>query len=76
MGFNKLFLPEIDYLKKQLDDIGEIEFGKYWLRRFQKSDATIGSTESHDFIKPFADFAYNESKLIFVKNETIPNIKK
>jgi hypothetical protein len=76
MGFNKLFLPEIDYLQKQLDDIGEIEFGKYWLRRFQKSDATIGSTESYGFIKPFADFAYNESKLIFVKNETIPNIKK
>ena len=76
MGFNKLFLPEVENLKRQLNEVGEEEFGKHWLRRLQKTDAVIGSTASHDFIKPFADFAYNESKLIFVKNETIPNIKK
>ena len=76
MGFNKLFLPEIDYLKKQLDDIGEIEFGKYWLNRFQKSDAILGSVESDKFIKPFADFAYNRSNNISVENEYISDIKK
>lgn len=75
MGFNKLFLPEVENLKRQLNEIGEEEFGKYWLRRLQKSDAIIGSTESDAFIKPFTDVAYN-SKPIFVKNEAIADIKK
>jgi len=57
MGFNKLFLPEVENLKRQLKEIGEEEFGKHWLRRFQKSDAVIGSTESDAFIKPFTDAA-------------------
>lgn len=76
MGFNKLFLPELHMLKQQLEELGETDFGKYWLRRLQKSDATIGSIESNDFIKPFVDFAYNNSKLIFVKNEMDTDIKK
>jgi len=76
MGFNKLYLPEVSFLEKQLSELGEEEFGKHWLRRLQKSDATIGPSESHDFIKPFADIAYNNSKLIFVQNETITDIKK
>lgn len=76
MGFNKLFLPEVENLKRQLNEIGEEEFGKYWLRRLQKSDAIIGSTESDAFIKPFTDIAYNNSKPIFVKNEAIADIKK
>lgn len=76
MGFNKLWLPEIERLELQLKEIGEIEFGKHWLRRFQKSDATIGSNESHAFIKPFTDLAYKESKLIFVNDELATGIKK
>lgn len=76
MGFNKLFLPEVENLKRQLNEIGEEEFGKYWLRRLQKSDAIIGSSESDAFIKPFTDVAYNNSKPIFVKNEAIADIKK
>lgn len=76
MGFNKLFLPEVENLKRQLNEIGEEEFGQHWLRRLQKSDAVIGSTESNDFIKPFADVAYNNSKLMSANNETITDIKK
>jgi hypothetical protein len=76
MGFNKLWLPEVESLQEQLEKLGEIEFGKHWLRRFQKSDATIGSNESHEFIKPFTDFAYNEYKQIFVKNEMDTDINK
>ena len=76
MGFNKLMLPDVDRLDEQLQSVGKIEFGKHWLRRFQKSDAIMGSNESHDFIKPFADFAYKESKLIFVREELETDIKK
>lgn len=76
MGFNKLFLPEVKQLQKQLNEIGDAEFGEYWLRRLQKSDAIIGSAESDAFIKPFTEVAYNNSKPIFVKNEAIADIKK
>lgn len=76
MGFNKLMLPDVDTLEEQLQRMGKIEFGKHWLRRFQKSDATMGSNESHAFIKPFTDFAYNEYKQIFVKNEMDTDINK
>lgn len=76
MGFNKLFLPDVDRLKSHLTDIGEEEFGKHWLRRLQKADAILGSVESNKFLKPFTDVAYNNSKLISAKNETITDIKK
>lgn len=76
MGFNKLFLPEVDRLKNHLAELGEEEFGKHWLRRLQKADAIMGSTESHDFLKPFTDVAYNNSKLMSANNETITDIKK
>jgi hypothetical protein len=56
--------------------LGEEEFGKHWLRRLQKADAILGSVESDKFLKPFTDRAYNNSKLISEKNETITDIKK
>ena len=76
MGFNKLFLPEVENLKRQLKEIGEEEFGKHWLRRLQKADAIMGSVESDKFLKPFTDKAYNESKLNFAQNENFTEIKK
>ncbi|MDC0008807.1 hypothetical protein OAE73_00400 [bacterium] len=75
MGFNKLHLPDVDYLEKQLSEMGRISFGEYWLNRYQRTDATIGSTESFDFIKPFADSAYN-NKEIFVDDENMASIKE
>ena len=76
MGFNKLFLPDVERLNGHLADLGEEEFGKHWLRRLQKADAILGSVESDKFLKPFTDRAYNNSKLISEKNETITDIKK
>jgi len=76
MGFNKLFLPEVSRLREHLENIGEEEFGKHWLRRLQKADAIIGSVESDKFLKPFTDKAYNNSKLIFAQNENFTEIKK
>jgi hypothetical protein len=76
MGFNKLFLPEVSRLQEHLENLGEEEFGKHWLRRLQKADAIIGSTKSNDFLKPFTDRAYNESNSMLVQNEVITEIKK
>lgn len=76
MGFNKLMLPDVDRLEEQLQSMGKIDFGKHWLRRFQKSDAIMGPDKSHDFIKPFTDHAYKEYKQIFVNNEMDTDIKK
>jgi len=60
MGFNKLFLPEINDLKKSLLERGNEEFGKYWIRRYSKADAVNGSVESSEFIKQFINMKYNE----------------
>ena len=76
MGFNKLFLPDVERLESHLTELGEEEFGKHWLRRLQKADAIIGSIESNKFLKPFTDKAYNESKLNFAQNENFTEIIK
>ena len=60
MGFNKLWLPEVDALKESLMELGNEEFSKYWERRYSKADAIIGSTASADFIKQFINMEYNE----------------
>ena len=62
MGFNKLMLPEIDSLKESLMQMGNEEFAKYWVRRYSKADAIMGSTESSSFIKQFINMEYNDSK--------------
>mgnify|MGYP000737131275 CR=1 FL=1 len=61
MGFNKLMLPEVDSLKESLMKMGNEEFVKYWVKRYSKADAIIGSTESSSFIKQFINMEYNES---------------
>ena len=33
MGFNKLFLPDVDSLKESLLSMGNEEFSKHWIRR-------------------------------------------
>lgn len=53
MGFNKFYMPEIGMLETQLEKLGKDEFVKVWVKRYLKSDATIGSKESLDFIKQF-----------------------
>ena len=60
MGFNKLFLPEIDSLKESLLKMGNEEFAKHWVRRYNKADAILGSVESSNFIKQFINMKYNE----------------
>lgn len=60
MGFNKLFLPEIDSLKESLMKAGNEEFSSYWIRRYSKADAILGSEASLDFIKQFINMEYNE----------------
>jgi hypothetical protein len=76
MGFNKLFLPEVEALKEQLETLGEDRFGEHWLNRMIKSDAVMGPSDSHAYIKPFTDSAYNKSKLITVEYEMVTAIKK
>jgi hypothetical protein len=61
MGFNKLMLPEVDSLKESLMRMGNEEFAKYWVRRYSKADAIIGSIESSNFIKQFINMEYNDS---------------
>ena len=34
MGFNKIILPEVEKLKEQLSEVGELEFTRYWKNRF------------------------------------------
>lgn len=59
MGFNKLHLPDLDYLKESLKEKGNEEFVKFWERRYMKADALIGPPESMDFIKQILDREYN-----------------
>lgn len=61
MGFNKLFLPEVDRLKEQLKEKGNEEFERFWTRRYMKADALIGPEESMDFIKQFLNRQYNDT---------------
>jgi hypothetical protein len=58
MGFNKLYLPEIDKLKTQLLDLGNEQFVEYWVGRYAKTDAIIGSVDSEEFIKQFIEKEY------------------
>ena len=53
MGFNKIILPEVEKLKEQLSEVGELEFTRYWKNRFYKTDATMGSVESMELIDQF-----------------------
>jgi hypothetical protein len=62
MGFNKLILPEVQNLKKQLLKDGNEEFIQYWVRRLAKSDAVMGSVESMEFIKQFVEKEYESGE--------------
>jgi|TARA_B110000908_G_scaffold145850_1_gene176425 hypothetical protein len=62
MGFNKLMLPDVAYLKESLKEKGNLEFGKFWHNRFMKSDAIMGPNESHEFLKQFVEHEYNVSR--------------
>ena len=64
MGFNKLFLPEVEDLKQQLKDYGNEAFGKRWRTRDIKADAIIGPNESMDFIKQFLETEYNNDSTL------------
>ena len=63
MGFNKLWLPEINSLKEQLLRVGVDEFTQHWIRRYEKSDAIIGSIESTEFIKQFIENEYEKNNV-------------
>ena len=56
-----MFLPEVEGLKKQLLELGNEEFIKYWVGRYAKADAIIGSEESSNFIKQFMLKEYESS---------------
>ena len=59
MGFNKLHLPDLNYLKDSLREKGNEEFTEFWKKRFMKADAIIGTPDSHDFSKQFLNREYN-----------------
>ena len=49
MGFNKMFLPEVERLEDQLNKVGEFEFTRYWKKSFStwykcKSNDTARTT--------------------------------
>ena len=59
MGFNKLHLPDLDYLKESLKAKGNDEFIDFWEKKYIKADAIVGPSDSHDFIKQILDREYN-----------------
>ena len=59
MGFNKLHLPDLEYLKESLKTKGNEEFTEFWKARYFKADAIMGPPESMDFIKQFLNREYN-----------------
>lgn len=61
MGFNKLYLPELDWLKQQLLEMGNEAFIQHWVRRYAKSDAIIGPVDSSEFIKQFIEKEYESN---------------
>jgi hypothetical protein len=67
MGFNKMYLPELVFLKKDLTEKGHDEFTATWVRRFIKADAILGSVESLRFLEQFINNEYNGTKT----NQTI-----
>jgi hypothetical protein len=62
MGFNKMYLPEVEELKKFLLENGNQKFIERWCVPFQKRDAIIGPEGSIDFIKQFLKQEYNDSR--------------
>lgn len=62
MGFNKLILPEVSELRDYLKKHGNQEFARRWAHLYEKRDAVIGPTDSHDFIKQFLKQTYNASR--------------
>jgi hypothetical protein len=62
MGFNKMFLPEVEDLKQFLAEHGEERFYERWVVTFMKRDAIIGPDASFEFIKQFLDREYNNNK--------------
>ena len=59
MGFNKLMIPDLEYLKESYRNKGNDEFIQFWERRFFKADAIMGPPESHDCIKQILNREYN-----------------
>ena len=47
MGFNKIYLPEVDRLKELHEELGTDRFITHYL----KYDAIIGSLESSEYLK-------------------------
>lgn len=59
MGFNKLFVPEVESLKEELMNKGNEQFFRDWARRYVKADAVFGSEASIEFIKQFIVHEYD-----------------
>ena len=59
MGFNKLYIPELESLKQSLREKGNEEFTEFWKSRYMKADAIVGPPESMDLIKQFLNREYN-----------------
>lgn len=64
MGFNKMFLPEVEDLKEFLEKYGEERFYERWVLTYKRRDAVMGPNASFEFIKQFLDREYNNNKTI------------
>jgi len=64
MGFNKMYLPEVEELKEFLIKNGNQKFIERWCVPFQKRDEIIGPEGSIDFIKQFIKQEYNDSRTV------------
>lgn len=62
MGFNKMFLPEVEVLKQFLTEHGEERFYERWISTYLRRDAVMGPTASFEFIKQFLNREYNNNK--------------
>lgn len=52
MSFNKLFVPEVEYLQEFLKNNGSLKFFNQYVN---KRDAFIGPTDSVDFLNKFIE---------------------
>lgn len=68
MGFNKLFLPELNELETFLETHGPERFHERWCIPFMKRDAVLGPEASFDFIKQFLNREYNNSNSSYTGN--------
>lgn len=59
MGFNKVFIPNMEKLKMDLHEMGFINFSEHWRIKLSKADVLFGGEKEINMVKQFAKKTYN-----------------